>query len=150
MQAISNREPKWLCTYVVFFFHDSATTEIYTYGHTLSLHDALPISLRAVGGASRPGYRGRRRPGGCLHRDRPAARRTRALEPAPRRGRGRRTTRGRPPPRAAKHRRPRRSRTTPANPRHPGQTTPSPRLGHVDGLPQHATGHVTDKLYTHE
>src|SRR3546814_5599169 len=84
MQAISNREPKWLCTYVVFFFHDSATTEIYTYGHTLSLHDALPISLRAVGGASRPGYRGRRRPGGCLHRDRPAARRTRALEPAPR------------------------------------------------------------------
>src|SRR3546814_15680323 len=101
MQAISNREPKWLCTYVVFFFHDSATTEIYTYGHTLSLHDALPISLRAVGGASRPGYRGRRRPGGCLHRDRPAARRTRALEPAPRRGRGRRTTRGRPPPRAA-------------------------------------------------
>src|SRR3546814_3524724 len=26
-----------------FFFHDTATTEIYTYGHTLSLHDALPI-----------------------------------------------------------------------------------------------------------
>src|SRR3546814_10843630 len=31
----------WL---VIFcFFNDTATTEIYTYGHTLSLHDALPI-----------------------------------------------------------------------------------------------------------
>src|SRR3546814_19619196 len=31
------------------FFNDTATTEIYTYVHTLSLHDALPIapSLRA-------------------------------------------------------------------------------------------------------
>src|SRR3546814_7004184 len=27
----------------VFFFHDTATTEMYTYLHTLSLHDALPI-----------------------------------------------------------------------------------------------------------
>src|SRR3546814_16050377 len=27
----------------VFFFNDTATTEIYTYGHPLSLHDALPI-----------------------------------------------------------------------------------------------------------
>src|SRR3546814_11514588 len=27
----------------VVFFNDPATTEIYTYGHTLSLHDALPI-----------------------------------------------------------------------------------------------------------
>src|SRR3546814_15860240 len=26
-----------------FFFNDKATTEIYTYLHTLSLHDALPI-----------------------------------------------------------------------------------------------------------
>src|SRR3546814_8174963 len=26
-----------------FFFNDTATTEIYTYCHTLSLHDALPI-----------------------------------------------------------------------------------------------------------
>src|SRR3546814_6642966 len=25
------------------FFNDTATTEYYTYGHTLSLHDALPI-----------------------------------------------------------------------------------------------------------
>src|SRR3546814_16261402 len=31
----------WL---VVFFFNDAATTEIYTYLHPLSLHDALPIS----------------------------------------------------------------------------------------------------------
>src|SRR3546814_19208664 len=30
-----------------FFFNDTATTEIYTYGHTLSLHDALPISHRS-------------------------------------------------------------------------------------------------------
>src|SRR3546814_15923898 len=29
-----------------FFFKDTATTEIYTYGHTLALHDALPISRR--------------------------------------------------------------------------------------------------------
>src|SRR3546814_16890403 len=29
--------------YVCFFFNDPATTEIYPYGHTLSLHDALPI-----------------------------------------------------------------------------------------------------------
>src|SRR3546814_13888516 len=27
-----------------FFFNYTATPEIYTYGHTLSLHDALPIS----------------------------------------------------------------------------------------------------------
>src|SRR5260221_5136946 len=30
--------------FVLFFFNDTATTEIYT----LSLHDALPISLKAV------------------------------------------------------------------------------------------------------
>src|SRR3546814_8955676 len=28
-----------------FFFNDTATTEIYTYVHTLSLHDALPICV---------------------------------------------------------------------------------------------------------
>src|SRR3546814_2553043 len=28
---------------VIFFFNDTATTEIYTYCHTLSLHAALPI-----------------------------------------------------------------------------------------------------------
>src|SRR3546814_5104191 len=30
-----------------FFLNDTATTEIYTYSHTLSLHDALPISAAA-------------------------------------------------------------------------------------------------------
>src|SRR3546814_9464206 len=30
-------------TMFFFFFNDTATTEIYTYRHTLSLHDALPI-----------------------------------------------------------------------------------------------------------
>src|SRR3546814_18621375 len=28
------------------FLNDTATTEFYTYGHTLSLHDALPIYRR--------------------------------------------------------------------------------------------------------
>src|ERR1051326_7470416 len=37
-------------SYAVFFFNDTATTEIYT----LSLHDALPISAP---GAARPGAR---------------------------------------------------------------------------------------------
>src|SRR3546814_19797199 len=31
--------------WIFFFFNDTATTEIYTYWHTLSLHDALPIWL---------------------------------------------------------------------------------------------------------
>src|SRR3546814_7637038 len=41
------------------FFNDTATTEIYTYGHTLSLHDALPIcripidARQQAGGAAR-------------------------------------------------------------------------------------------------
>src|SRR3546814_364975 len=34
---------------VFFFFHDTATTEIYTYCHPLSLHDALPTSRPALG-----------------------------------------------------------------------------------------------------
>src|SRR3546814_5989656 len=33
-----------------FFCNDTATTEIYTYLHTLSLHDALPISPLAEWG----------------------------------------------------------------------------------------------------
>src|SRR3546814_13097000 len=36
----------------VFFFNDTATTEIYTYGHTLSLHDALPIWPRVSTGSA--------------------------------------------------------------------------------------------------
>src|SRR3546814_21127965 len=31
--------------FVIFFFNATATTDIYTYLHTLSLHDALPIPL---------------------------------------------------------------------------------------------------------
>src|SRR3546814_16612097 len=41
----------YLCSFRIFlcfFFKDTATTEIYTYGHTLSLHDALPISGTAA------------------------------------------------------------------------------------------------------
>src|SRR3546814_10239451 len=34
---------------VCFFVKYTATTEIYTYGHTLSLHDALPISSPSGG-----------------------------------------------------------------------------------------------------
>src|SRR5256885_7205087 len=46
-----------LLCFFFFFFNDTATTEIYT----LSLHDALPISLAtAPNGASTPGTSGRR------------------------------------------------------------------------------------------
>src|SRR6059036_4001155 len=34
-----------MCFSFFFFFNDTATTEIYTTYDTLSLHDALPISL---------------------------------------------------------------------------------------------------------
>src|SRR3546814_7815497 len=37
-----------------FFFNDTATTEIYTYCHTLSLHDALPIDTLPVSWSVRP------------------------------------------------------------------------------------------------
>src|SRR3546814_21109090 len=38
---------------IVLFLNDTATTEIYTYCHTLSLHDALPIwSSRRVWSAT--------------------------------------------------------------------------------------------------
>src|SRR3712207_7234224 len=62
--------------FVVFFFNDTATTEIYT----LSLHDALPIFGRAVSlrVAISPGIRPRRRVARC------------------RRGPGRRARRGSP------------------------------------------------------
>src|SRR3546814_9610261 len=36
------------CFCYMVFFNDTATTEIYTYGHTLSLHDALPSSSAAA------------------------------------------------------------------------------------------------------
>src|SRR3546814_13649848 len=41
------------CVTCLFFFNDTATTEIYTYGHTLSLHDALPILASTVRKAAR-------------------------------------------------------------------------------------------------
>src|SRR5260221_12560310 len=50
---------------VFFFFNDTATTEIYT----LSLHDALPISL-ATASRGAPSYQGR-----CRRRNRDASRR---------------------------------------------------------------------------
>src|SRR3546814_3759828 len=34
-----------ICNYRFFFFKDTSTTEFYTYGHTLALHDALPICV---------------------------------------------------------------------------------------------------------
>src|SRR3546814_10469490 len=46
-------------------FNDTATTEIYTYGHTLSRHDALPISA-----ALRRHAQSARRPYGASARDR--------------------------------------------------------------------------------
>src|SRR5213080_5507783 len=35
-----------LAIFIIFFFNDTATTEIYTPLYTLSLHDALPIYPR--------------------------------------------------------------------------------------------------------
>src|SRR2546427_13153341 len=49
------RQSRPLARFFLFFFNDTATTEIYT----LSLHDALPISWR-VSAASMPSQMGRR------------------------------------------------------------------------------------------
>src|SRR3546814_19229049 len=41
-----------LCVFIsLFFFDATATTELYTYCHTLSLHDALPIFLVSAAAA---------------------------------------------------------------------------------------------------
>src|SRR5210317_1441994 len=40
---LAHGSPYILPSSVVFFFNDTATTEIYTLSYTLSLHDALPI-----------------------------------------------------------------------------------------------------------
>src|SRR3546814_13625780 len=50
----------WLFCFF-FFFNDTATTDIYTYGHPLSLHDALPISFLRMACGARPGLRRRLR-----------------------------------------------------------------------------------------
>src|SRR3546814_1157645 len=42
-------------SFFVFFFKDTATTEIYTYLHTHPLHDALPISARMADRQKRAG-----------------------------------------------------------------------------------------------
>src|SRR3546814_15380304 len=71
--------------------NDTATTEIYTYRHTLSLHDALPISLQpATAGLRlrRLGPRARER-AGPAHRGDSRFRRPRAG----RSGRDRKSTR---------------------------------------------------------
>src|SRR3546814_8165474 len=48
MLGTISRYRSWIITFSdLGFFNDTATTEIYTYLHTLSLHDALPISVRA-------------------------------------------------------------------------------------------------------
>src|SRR5690348_17802830 len=57
-----------MCIFFFFFFTDPATTEIYT----LSLHDALPISVRTrhaqrVRGADPADVRVRRGRGGVVH-----------------------------------------------------------------------------------
>src|SRR5216117_2318031 len=43
--------------YFFFFFNDTATTEIYTRQDTLSLHDALPISVVLLGDGEFDGTR---------------------------------------------------------------------------------------------
>src|SRR3546814_15412087 len=39
----------WCMQVVCFFVNETSTPEIYTYLHTLSLHDALPICRIAIG-----------------------------------------------------------------------------------------------------
>src|SRR3546814_14837622 len=53
------------CILYFFFFNDTATTEIYTYCHTLSRHDALPIWMTPTARGSAPPRSSRRgrRPG---------------------------------------------------------------------------------------
>src|SRR2546430_13668432 len=61
------------CADVLFFFNDTATTEIYT----LSLHDALPICARAGPAPACPGSPRRGpwwRPGSGCHQDRKSTR----------------------------------------------------------------------------
>src|SRR3546814_19499353 len=55
-----------------FFFNDTATTEIYTYLHTLALHDALPIFPalpRPADGRADGAAQARRRARGVEQRD---------------------------------------------------------------------------------
>src|SRR3546814_14649129 len=63
-----------VCSVDFSLFNAPATTDIYTYGHTLSLHAALPLYERWP--VAHPGHRRRHR-----HRSRNAAARLRALLP---------------------------------------------------------------------
>src|SRR6266478_9555284 len=108
-----------LCyTFFFFFFNDTATTEIYT----LSLHDALPISLRGRAGDAR-----RRHECGAGR-----ARRRLLLPGAPRRHRPRvRPAHGLLPPRSGHRRRAGPRRAGPADRRrrcHRAGDRPAPAL----------------------
>src|SRR5213595_4285732 len=59
---------------LLFFFNDTATNEIYTTEDTLSLHDALPISVRRTNAGARPPCSAQPRTRGC------SARRSRSEE----------------------------------------------------------------------
>src|SRR6059058_2035493 len=48
--------PSVVIFFFFFFFNDTATTEIYTSLHTLSLHDALPILPPSTVGSYRPAF----------------------------------------------------------------------------------------------
>src|SRR3546814_4324539 len=58
------------------FFNDTATTEIYTYLHTLSLHDALPICKQSARRRLPTGRRAARPPPSPPRSSADAARRT--------------------------------------------------------------------------
>src|SRR3546814_16013100 len=49
MQLWTSLSPYLHSDWLLFFFNAPATTGIYTYVHTLSLHDALPISKESRG-----------------------------------------------------------------------------------------------------
>src|SRR3546814_13544019 len=57
----------WQCFVLCFFFNDTATTEIYTYLHTLSLHDALPIFVERHDCAKQPARHTASRLFSCIH-----------------------------------------------------------------------------------
>src|SRR3546814_16891981 len=76
--------------FCLFFFIYTATTEIYTYGHTRSLHDALPIYHGRRGDLGRaPWFVVRRRGPAVLRRRRVEHEPDGPRHPAGRAGRGR-------------------------------------------------------------
>src|SRR3546814_4560818 len=75
----------WRYTSLVFFFNDTPTPKIDTYLHTLSLHDALPISPRpsrdSSGGCGRRSPASPRNCGWCSTRSARPARGCRRSSP---------------------------------------------------------------------